>query len=96
MSLYVSGYGQFSFDKKHLYTHRLCLQFSGIIIPDGYYAIHKCDNPPCCNPHPKHVIIGTPTDNSLDMYAKGRQGDRNYATGERHGRRTCPESWGRR
>jgi hypothetical protein len=65
----------------------MALTLSGIIIPEGHYGMHRCDNPPCCNPHPKHVIVGTPTENILDMYAKGRQGARNYATGDRHGMR---------
>lgn len=68
-----------------IYAHRFICQMVHGKIRDGHYAIHSCDNPPCCNP--SHVRPGTPTDNVIDMYAKGRQGDRNYATGDRHGMR---------
>lgn len=85
LGCFQTGYGQFSVAGVPDYTHRKCLQFSGIVIPPKHYAIHRCDNPPCCNPHSQHVIVGTPTDNIIDMYRKNRQGQRNYATGDRHG-----------
>lgn len=84
------GYGQFTVaGDKHLYAHRCCLVFSGIIIPHGHYGCHKCDNPICCNPHPKHVYVGTPSDNSNDAYAHGGKSipsfKPNYAIGNCHG-----------
>lgn len=66
------------------YAHRvICEAFHGPLA-DGVYAIHSCDNPPCANPG--HLRPGTPTENIIDMYNRGRQGSRNYATGPRHGR----------
>lgn len=93
MGCFFTGYGQFSVNGTPSYAHRRCLELSGVAIPPKHYAIHMCDNRPCCNPHPRHVIVGTPTDNAVDMYRKGRQGYRNYATGDRHGRYTKPEAW---
>lgn len=76
-SLSQRGYGKFQAAGKGLYAHRFSIVVSGIEIPDGMFSCHKCDNPPCCNP--KHLFIGSPSDNQRDMALKGRscKGEKN-------------------
>lgn len=38
--------------------------------PEGMFACHHCDNPPCVNPD--HIFPGTARDNARDAYNKGR------------------------
>lgn len=49
-------------------------------IPAGLFVLHSCDNPECTNP--KHLRIGTKSDNMKDMYERARQGKRNLPIGE--------------
>lgn len=38
--------------------------------PGKLHVLHRCDNPPCCNPD--HLFLGTPMDNKEDARQKGR------------------------
>jgi hypothetical protein len=49
-------------------------------IPTGMFVLHSCDNPQCTNP--KHLRLGTKSDNSNDMYSRNRQGKRKYRIAE--------------
>lgn len=51
-------------------THRIAWEMFRFSIPAGVCVLHRCDNPPCCNP--SHLFLGTVRDNNLDMKAKGR------------------------
>lgn len=51
-------------------THRVAWEDTYGPIPDGLNVLHRCDNPPCCNP--SHLFLGTQQDNVDDARAKGR------------------------
>jgi len=55
---------------KQIYAHRASFEVHIGIIPVGFGVLHRCDNPPCCNP--KHLFLGTAKDNVEDMMAKKR------------------------
>lgn len=67
----MGGYGQFSVRHRHVLAHRMSFLLSGGVIPSDLFVLHRCDNPPCCNP--KHLFIGTNADNVLDRDNKNRQ-----------------------
>lgn len=70
-----NGYGYFRIPGTRILNcrflaHRISWMISHGPIPDGLFACHSCDNPPCCNPD--HIFIGTQKENISDMMAKGR------------------------
>jgi hypothetical protein len=67
---YHRGHGATKFAGKHDRAHRVAWMLLRGPIPPGMCVLHKCDNPPCCNPD--HLYIGTKTDNHRDMHARGR------------------------
>ena len=46
------------------------MKLSGVEVPDEKDVLHRCDNPPCCNP--SHLYIGDDKQNVKDMYDRGR------------------------
>lgn len=74
-------YGHFRLDGKLILAHRASWLLHGGEIPNGLHVLHRCDNPLCVNP--KHLFVGTRSDNMMDMTAKGRHP---YPLGETHHR----------
>lgn len=68
-----SGYGHIVRMGIHYQAHRYAW-----LITNGeigkFDVLHKCDNPPCCNP--AHLYLGTEKDNMRDVRMRGR--DRRY------------------
>jgi len=61
-------------------AHRIVWETVHGAIPNGMCVLHKCDNPPCCNP--AHLWLGTQRQNTEDRHKKGRDA---CQRGERHG-----------
>lgn len=81
------GYGFVRKDRKTKRAHRVAWELTNGDIPDGMKVLHKCDNPPCCNPN--HLFLGTDQDNSDDKMKKGRF---IRLVGDRNGSRRHPEA----
>lgn len=83
-ALFHGGHGAVTFNGKQDRAHRVAWILTHGPIPDGLCVLHRCDNPPCCNP--AHLFLGSKRDNNRDRDAKGRT-----AKGQRSGRATKPE-----
>lgn len=85
-----SGYGDYTpgragRDRAHRWAWRLTY---GPIPDDKPHVLHRCDNPPCCNP--SHLFVGTHADNMADMKQKGRWTPREFPRGDAHHLRREP------
>lgn len=66
------GYGSFRFYGKTSQAHRVAWILTKGNIPDGLCVLHRCDTPSCVNP--RHLFLGTFSDNTADMISKNRHG----------------------
>ena len=66
----TNGYGSFTFRLKRYTAHTVSYEIAYGKIPKGMCIRHSCDNPECSNP--KHLELGTHTDNMHDMIRRGR------------------------
>lgn len=64
------GYGRMQKNGHLVGSHCVAYELAYGSVPKGYFVLHKCDNPPCCNP--SHLFLGTNQDNMNDMISKGR------------------------
>lgn len=65
------GYGNFCLNGRPYQAHRISwAYYNNKEIPKGMLICHTCDNPSCINPD--HLFLGTPKDNMVDKYNKGR------------------------
>ena len=67
---FSNGYGQFRLGARKVKAHRCSYILVIGEIQDGLRVLHRCDNPPCCNP--AHLFLGTDADNARDRSMKGR------------------------
>jgi hypothetical protein len=75
-------YGAISINGKRTSAHRAVWMHLHGEIPEGMVVMHSCDNPECTNP--KHLFLGTYSDNMQDMTNKGRHPGK-----FRYGEQTC-------
>ncbi len=72
------GYGGLRREGKSLTASRVAWELANGPIPVDpltgreLWILHRCDNPPCCNP--AHLFVGTHEDNTMDAARKGRAG----------------------
>jgi hypothetical protein len=64
------GYGQITYRRTLMRTHRLAFEAHHGSVPPGLYVCHSCDNPACIAI--EHLFLGTPKENYRDMRRKGR------------------------
>lgn len=69
---FSQGYGVVRMNGKNIKAHRLSLEHKlGRPLNDNMFALHSCNNPPCCNPD--HLREGTHQENMDDKLRSNRQ-----------------------
>jgi hypothetical protein len=81
------GYGSFRYEGCRQQAHRVAWQLKIGVIPDGLWVLHRCDNPPCCNP--AHLFLG---DNLINTQDKERKDRGHHPRGSAHCRAVITEA----
>lgn len=86
----AKGYGIVAYWKDAVSSHRLAFYLATGKWPT-LCVLHKCDNPPCCNPD--HLYEGTDADNTADKIRKSRliRKPEQYQRGDNHFSKRHPE-----
>jgi len=71
------GYGKMRTTDTNEAAHRASYRIHNGEIPKGLNVLHKCNNPPCCNPN--HLYVGDQSRNMQDRIDAG-----NFLYGECH------------
>lgn len=71
------GYGKVSWRGRLVKTHRLAYLLTYGSLCDKDWVLHKCDNPPCCNP--RHLYKGDHAQNTKDAVERHA-----YSHGSKH------------
>jgi hypothetical protein len=64
------GYGIIKIKSTEVYVHHLIFRLFVGPVASMQVVMHRCDNPPCCNP--SHLRLGTAADNVADCREKFR------------------------
>ena len=65
------GYGRIRIGGPAFVASRVAYLIGFDVDPGSLLVLHRCDNPPCCNP--AHLFLGTHQENMTDSVTKGRR-----------------------
>lgn len=84
------GYGRIKRAGRQTRAHRVAYELAHGPIPEGLGVLHRCDNPPCCNPD--HLYVGDQRANVQDAIERGRASPPPLLRGEDHPNSKIPDA----